>query len=61
MKTDFPFSITCIHINPKHPGVIYAQIRNGDGSLSVAADLDYCVKWIKEEIGVTKTDRSQYK
>lgn len=44
----FPYQITNIHTNSRHPGFLYATIVDDKNQLCVSATLDYCVNYIKE-------------
>lgn len=47
----FPYQITNLRFSVGQAGgVLYGQVVDLDGKLCVSANLDFCVKWIKNEM-----------
>ena len=45
-----PYHIVGIRTHAHKPGYVYASVVDADGNLCVNATLDYCAKWIENEL-----------
>jgi hypothetical protein len=62
IQTQYKYIIKNIYTTPRHPGIIYAEIINGEtNELMVSATLAYCYEWIVNKIAYEEFELNRSK